>query len=176
MGDFFLDGLPGEFGRLSRHLQGVRGTARAGGAQWNVAAASAKGEKQSLEFRGTDGSQGPYELQAHALGSDVNGIVAGSETVWLDGARLKRGAEDDYVMDYGAGTITFTVRHPITGASRIAVDFEAATSRYRRSLYAATTEGGSKDRDSWYATYVSEGDDASHPLGADLTPRDRQVL
>ncbi|HET9471120.1 MAG TPA: hypothetical protein VFO24_08445, partial [Usitatibacter sp.] len=35
MGDFFLDGLPGEFGRLSRHLQGVRGTARAGGAQWN---------------------------------------------------------------------------------------------------------------------------------------------
>jgi len=176
MGDFFLDGLPGEFGRLSRHLQGVRGTARAGGAQWNVAAASAKGEKQSLEFRGTDGSQGPYELQAHTLGADVNGIVAGSETVWLDGARLKRGAEDDYVMDYGAGTITFTVRHPITGASRIAVDFEAATSRYRRSLYAATTEGGSKDRDSWYATYVSEGDDASHPLGADLSPQDRQVL
>ena len=175
MGDFFLDGLPGEFGRLSRHLQGVRGTARAGGAQWNVAAASAKGEKQSLEFRGTDGSQGPYALQAHALGADVNGIVAGSETVWLDGVRMKRGAEDDYVMDYGAGTVTFTVRHPITGASRIAVDFEAAASRYRRSLYAATTQGGAKGG-SWYATYVSEGDDASHPLGADLTPQDRQVL
>ena len=176
MGDFFLDGLPGEFGRLSRHLQGVRGTARAGGAQWNVAAASAKGEKETLEFRGVDGSQGPYTLEAHALGEDVSGIVAGSETVWLDGARLKRGAEDDYVMDYGAGTITFTVRHPITGASRIAVDFEAATSRYRRSLYAATTQGGGKDRDSWYATYVTEGDDAGHPLGADLTPQDRQVL
>ena len=176
MGDFFLDGLPGEYGRLSRHLQGVRGTARAGGAVWNVAAASAKGEKESLEFRGSDGSQGPYALQAHTLGEDVSGIVAGSEAVWLDGAQMKRGAEDDYVMDYGAGTITFTVRHPITGASRIAVDFEAATSRYRRSLYAATTQGGSKGRDSWYATYVTEGDDSGHPLGADLTPQDRQVL
>jgi hypothetical protein len=110
------------------------------------------------------------------LGADVNGIVAGSEVVWLDGARLKRGAEDDYVMDYGAGTITFTVRHPITGASRIAVDFEAAASRYRRSLYAATSQGSVERKGGWYASYVSEGDDPNRPLGADLTAQDREAL
>ncbi len=176
MGDFVLEGVPGEFARLTRRLEGVRGSASAGGARWNVAAASAKGEKRSLEFRGSEGGQGPYALLTRTTAGDVNGVVSGSETVWLDGIRLKRGADADYVIDYAAGTVTFTVRHPISVQSRIAVDFEAATSRYRRSLYAATTQGGLGDRGSWYASYVSEGDDSKSPLGADLTADDRAVL
>ncbi|HKW51106.1 MAG TPA: hypothetical protein VJQ53_05165, partial [Candidatus Eisenbacteria bacterium] len=100
---------------------------------------------------------------------------AGSEVIWLDGARLKRGADDDYVIDYGAGTVTFTVRHPITAQSRIAVDFEASASRYRRSLYAATTQGAAGGS-SWFASYMNEGDDSKHPLGAELTPSDRAAL
>jgi hypothetical protein len=176
MGDFFLDGLPGQFARLTRHLEGVRGTARAGGARWNVAAANAKGEKRTVEFHGEEGRQGPYALTSRSLSADVGGIVAGSEVIWLDGARLKRGADDDYVMDYGAGTVTFTVRHPITPQSRIAIDFEAAASRYRRSLYAATTQGGREGAGSWYASYVTEGDDSKRPVGAELTPDDRAAL
>ena len=176
MGDFFLDGMPGQFARLSRHLEGVRGAARAGGASWNVAAASAKGEKQTLEFKGEEGRQGPYPLVSRSLAADAPGVVAGSEVVWLDGVRLKRGADDDYVVDYGAGTVTFTVRHPITAQSRIGVDFESATSRYRRSLYAATTQGGSQGRGSWYASYVHEGDDPKNPMGVDLTAQDRAAL
>ncbi len=176
MGDFFLDGLPGQFAHLSRHLQGVRGAARAGGAQWNVAAASAKGEKRTIEFRGEEGRQGPYALASRSVTSDDAGVVAGSEVIWLDGTRLKRGADDDYVIDYGAATVTFTVRHPITAQSRIAVDFEASASRYRRSLYAATTQGGRAGGGSWFASYVTEGDDSKHPLGAELTPGDRAAL
>lgn len=176
MGDFFLDGLPGQFARLTRHLEGVRGTAQAGGARWNVAAANAKGEKRTVEFRGEEGRQGPYALASQSLSSGSAGLVAGSEVIWLDGARLKRGADDDYVIDYGAGTVTFTVRHPITTQSRIAVDFEASASRYRRSLYAATTQGGREGGGSWFASYVNEGDDSKHPLGAELTPDDRAAL
>lgn len=176
MGDFLLAGLPGQFARISRHLEGVRGAARAGGATWNVAAASAKGEKRTLEFRGEEGRQGPYPLVARALAADAPGIVAGSEVVWIDGARLKRGADDDYTIDYGAGTVTFTVRHPITAQSRIAVDFESAASRYRRSLYSATTQGGQDGKGSWYANYIHEGDDPKNPLGLDLTPQDRETL
>lgn len=176
MGDFFLDGIPGQFARLSRHLEGVRGAARAGGATWNVAAASAKGEKRTLEFKGEEGRQGPYPLVSRSLTADAAGVVAGSEVVWLDGARLKRGADDDYVIDYGAGTVTFTVRRPITAQSRIAVDFESATSRYRRNLYAATTQGGRPGQGSWYASYINEGDDPQSPMGVDLTPEDRAAL
>jgi hypothetical protein len=176
MGDFFLEGLPGQFARLSRHLEGVRGNARAGGALWNVAAANAKGEKRTVEFRGEEGRQGPYALASRSHSSDAAGVVAGSEVIWLDGARLKRGADDDYVIDYGAGAVTFTVRHPITAQSRIAVDFEASASRYRRSLYAATTQGGREGGGSWFASYVNEGDDSKHPLGAELSAEDRAAL
>jgi len=176
MGDFFLDGLPGQFAHLSRHLEGVRGNARAGGARWNVAAANAKGEKRTVEFRGEEGRQGPYALASRSVSSDGAGVVAGSEVIWLDGARLKRGADDDYVIDYGAGTVTFTVRHPMTAQSRIAVDFEASASGYRRSLYAATTQGGKEGGGSWFASYLNEGDDSKHPLGAELTPGDRAAL
>jgi hypothetical protein len=175
MGDFQLDGLPGQFARISRQLQGVRGSAMAVGSRWNAAAASAKGERRSIEFRGVEGSQGPYALLSRAAASSDAGVVGGSEVVWLDGARMRRGADADYVIDYGAGTVTFTVRHPITSQSRIAIDFEASSSRYRRGLYAATTQGGHAGA-SWFGSYVREGDDSGNPIGASLTPADREIL
>lgn len=176
MGDFRLDGGPGEFGRVTRQLQGVRGQARVAGAKWDVAAASAKGERGSLELRGEEGKQGPYELTPRVAGEIPPGVVAGSETVWLDGAPLKRGADQDYVIDYGAGTVTFTTRRPITVESRIAVDFERASTRFRRSLYAASTQGPLASAGRWYAAYLRDGDDPKSPLEASLTPDDLRAL
>lgn len=176
MGSFLLDGIPGEFVRLSRHLEGVRGAAQARGARWNVAVANEKGEKRTVEFHGEEGRQGPYPLVSSGVAAAAIGVVAGSEIVWLDGARMKRGAEDDYIVDYGTGTVTFTVRHPITAQTRIAVDFEASASRFHRSLYAATTQGGVAGRGSWYASYFSEGDDSNRPVGVELSSADREAL
>lgn len=176
LGDFRLDALPGEFARVSRELQGVRGAATVRGTRWDVTAAGAKGERRAAEFRGEEGKQGPYVLAARAASSGGDGgIVAGSETVWLDGAKLRRGADADYVTDYAAGTITFTVRRPIAGANRIAVDYEAAASRYKRQLYAAATRGGTA-RGGWYAAFLREGDDWKRPFGAELTSEDRRAL
>jgi len=59
MGDFRLDMGPGEFARLSRQLQGVRGQAHVAGSTWDVAAASAKGQRASIETKGVEGKQGP---------------------------------------------------------------------------------------------------------------------
>lgn len=175
LGDFRLDGIPGEFATVSRALQGVQGEAKVGGLRWDVAAASPKGERRSLEFRGEEGKQGPYALLGRGADADLGGIVAGSETVWLDGVKLRRGADLDYVMDYGAATLTFTVRHPVTAESRIAADFEGANGRYRRTFYAATTR---RDwgRGGWYASYLREGDDSKSPLGAALSAADRSAL
>jgi hypothetical protein len=175
-GDFRLEPGRGEFARVSRQLEGVQGNAGAYGTTWNVAAATARGERRSLELGGEEGKQGPYALLARGVGASGEGIVAGSERVWLDGAELRRGADADYVIDYGAGTITFTPRRLIRPEGRIAVDFEAVTGEFRRSLYAARTAGRAGSRGEWYASYVSEGDDARSPIGADLTPADRSAL
>src|SRR6267378_4370396 len=176
MGDFRLDGGPGEFARLTRQLQGVRGQARIAGAKWDLAAASAKGERGSIEIRGEEGKQGPYDLISRVPGEIPPGVVAGSETVWLDGAKLKRGADQDYVVDYGAGAVTFTTRHPITAESRIAFDFERANTNFRRSLYAAFTQGPISSSGRWYATYLRDGDDPKSPIDASLTPENLREL
>jgi hypothetical protein len=175
-GDFSLDGGRGEFARFSRQLTGVQGRASAGGATWDVAAAAAKGERRSYEWRGEEGKQGPYALLPAGVGSPAEGIVAGSERVWLDGAERRRGADADYVIDYEAATITFTTRRPITSQSRIAIDFEAVAGGFRRNLYAATTGGHIARGGEWYSTFVREGDDPRAPVGADLTAADRRAL
>jgi hypothetical protein len=176
MGDFRLDGGAGEFARVSRQLQGVRGQARVAGSKWDVAAASAKGERGSLEIKGEEGKQGPYDLVPRVAGESPPGVVAGSETIWLDGAKLKRGADQDYVIDYGAATVTFTTRHPITAESRLAFDFERASTNFRRSLYAAFTQGTFASGGRWYATYLKDGDDPKSPIDASLTPEDLRAL
>lgn len=176
LGDFRLQAQPGEFARASRELQGVRGAATIGGARWDVTAAGAKGERRAVEFRGEEGKQGPYALRTRdAASGGQGGIVAGSEAVWLDGARLKRGSDADYVMDYAAGAITFTVRRPIAASSRIAVDFEAAAADYKRQFYSAATRGGG-GRGAWFASVIREGDDWRSPYGADLSGEDRRAL
>jgi len=176
MGDFRLDVGPGEFARLSRQLQGVRGQAKVLGSTWDVAAASAKGQRGSIETKGEDGKQGPYQLIPSVPGEVPAGVVAGSEVVWLDGIKLRRGADQDYVIDYGAGTITFTTRHPITAESRLAFDFERASTNFRRSLYAAFTQGAISSAGRWYATYLKDGDDPKSPIDASLTPENLREL
>ena len=176
MGDFRLDQSPGEFARVSRQLQGVRGQAKIAASTWDVAAASAKGQRGSIETKGEEGKQGPYDLVARVTGEIPPGVVAGSETVWLDGVKMKRGADQDYTIDYGQGQVTFTTRHPITAESRLAFDFEQASTNFRRSLYAGFTQGQIASSGRWYATYLKDGDDPKSPIDASLTPENLTEL
>jgi hypothetical protein len=123
LGDLSMRFDDGQFGRLDRRLQGARGEWTAAGFQSVAAAASATGEYHRLEFFGVDGQQGPYLLTDRDGGLGIS-VVAGSEAVTLDGARLARGESADYSMDYERGRITFTNRRLITSASRITVDYQ----------------------------------------------------
>ncbi|MBN1211566.1 MAG: hypothetical protein JXA92_03235, partial [candidate division Zixibacteria bacterium] len=67
------------------------------------AVARPKGLFETYSFYGQDGFQGPYRVGG---GSGAVAIVPGSETVWLDGIQLERGANKDYIMDYVTGRIT----------------------------------------------------------------------
>jgi hypothetical protein len=174
LGDVTLDLSRGEFSRIERRLQGVRGEWGGGGFNGVVAAASAQGERFSLQFFGVDGRQGPYQLTDRA-GNPLISVVPGSESVTLDGARLTRGESADYFMDYERGRLTFTNRRPVSSASRITVDYQFSVNRYRRNLAAG---GGSWERGRLkaFTTFVTEGDDRGRPLGATLDAGDRFAL
>ncbi|TMQ55260.1 MAG: hypothetical protein E6K72_06695 [Candidatus Eisenbacteria bacterium] len=174
LGDVSLQLSQGEFGRLERRLQGVRGDVGIAGFQGTAAAASAQGVYQRVEFFGVEGRQGPYTLRSQD-GAVGIAVVIGSEVVMLDGARMTRGEGADYAIDYERAEITFSNRRPISSASRIMVECQFTVNRFRRNL--AAFDGRWQGRVLHAFTRVlSEADDGGRPLDIDLSAADRLVL
>jgi len=136
LGDFvaFRDGT--RFGEYRRKLQGMSFRARPGRAEVEGMFGSPRGRYRTIELRGEDANQGPYFLSGGEVGRNLF-IVAGSERVTVDGERLTRGQDRDYVIDYVRGTVAFTYRRLITAETLIVVEFEEGEGAYSRSVVGA---------------------------------------
>lgn len=121
-----------------------------------------------------EGNQGPYKLRG-AEGERFIIVLSGTEKVFLDGEQLTRGLEQDYIIDYNRGELTFTNRRLITKDSRIVVEFDYADQSYVRSLYAvdATYEQG-RFRMGFHLFNQQDSKNATGDLV--LTDEDRQLL
>lgn len=174
LGDLPLSYGFGEFARLERRVQGMRGEWRPGDGVISAAAASAQGEYHRVQFPGIDGRQGPYTLTDREGATGIT-VVAGSDVVTLDGHRLTRGEAADYFLDYERARITFSNRRPISSASRITVEYQYAVTRYRRNL---ATGSGQWRRGalSMFAGMLTESDDKGRPLDVAFSAEDRRVL
>ncbi len=143
---------------------------------WDAHATAARpeGQFETCRLTGQDGFQGPYQV---GEGAAVNPIVPGSESVWLDGQRLERGAAMDYIVDYPAGRITFTARHPIDSRRRIEIDYEPQATEYKKELYAFGGGAGFGDSTLYLSVdFVREGDDRDQPIAGELSAVDRELL
>jgi len=174
LGDYEVDFQGMEFGRYSRVLKGALGKYKRDQFEMEISGGLARGEFLSIEIRGAEGKQGPYDL----LGADSRkAVVAGSEKVWLNGERLKRGEENDYIIDYSFGTLLFNPNRPIESESRIAVDFQATGDEYKRGFFTNRFELRSKKgRYTLGSTFLSERDDNSNPAALILTDEDLDSL
>jgi len=136
LGDIDVHMDSSAFARINRRLQGVDFQTRSPYGNYNVAASVERGKFRIMKFNGQDGVQGPYRL------TGVNNepfiiVLAGTERVYIDGVLLKRGEENDYVIDYSLGEITFTNKQIITSESRITVEFQYLDQKFNRTLLAA---------------------------------------
>ena len=174
LGDIALTVHQGEFAQFARQVQGVQGEWHDGGFEGSVAAASEQGEYFRMQFPGTDGLQGPYQLTDRDGGTAIT-VVAGSEVVTVDGQRMARGESADYSVDYDRGRVTFTNRRPISSASRITVEYQYALEDYRRNL--AAFSGDWHDAASrFWTSAITETDDKGRPLNTTLSSSDQQIL
>ena len=166
----------GEFTRYYRKLQGAMVATEFDQAALTFSAAVSRGRFTTNEFRGIEGNQGPYQLTGDRGQIDII-VLAGTERVWIDGQLLTRGENNDYIIEYGNGQITFTRNRLITADSRLTVDFQFSDERFRRSLYAANAGlSAANERVRIQGTFIREADDQDNPLAFSLTPEDRTAL
>ncbi|MGH7450759.1 MAG: hypothetical protein ACRENG_05405, partial [bacterium] len=141
-----------------------------------LSAADSRGKFTTKQFNGIEGKQGPYQLQGDRGQIDIL-VLAGTERVWLDGQLMTRGENNDYVIEYSNGQLTFTRKRLITSDTRITVDFEFSDERFRRNLYSAQgLVTGFNDKVKWQTTLIREGDDQDNPLEFTLDETDRELL
>lgn len=136
--------------------------------------AIARGQFARNVINGREGNQGPYKLTG-SQGERFIIILSGTERVWIDGQLQQRGLEEDYVIDYNRGELTFTNRRLITKDSRIVVEFDYSDQNYLRSLYALNTEYRT-GRLRLYASLLNQQDSRSSTGTQELTEREKRAL
>ncbi len=175
-GDYDLNSYRGEFGRISRKLQGLYGEGRYSGFSGYFSVASSRGRFNSNVFQGQEGVQGPYRLSGANGERDII-IIAGSERVYLNGEEMRRGENNDYIIDYSSGELVFTTKRIITSSSRINVDFEYSDRKYSRNFFSAGTDGELPGSTLKYSLqFVQESDDRDNPIDFSLTDADKEIL
>ena len=178
-GDINLENTQSFFGNFTKKVQGLslngvvslnNGDKLAGYAS----GALVRGVYSKSQFTGQDGNQGPYKL----IGPNEELfilIVSGSERVYVNGILLERGENNDYVIDYNAGEITFNETYPVTDAMRITVEYQFTDQNYTRFMGYG---GGKYTSQKWdMGVYVySESDLKNQPLQQSLSPEQVTIL
>lgn len=127
-------------------------------------------------LRGKNGLQGPYFLAGN--GRDrLTGVLGGTVSVRVNGEKLREGEQNQYVVDYDFGTVTFTPEYLIRDDDLIRVEYEYKSFDYQRALtgahlgYTLPDSLASVAGGIWY-----EADNPRAPIDLELSSADRDSL
>ncbi len=175
-GDVLLKNPESFFSKYQRNLQGIKSKYL-----WSDSVSTStfslglsKGKFASYRVRPIEGVQGPYRI----LGPNNERFIillSNSERVYVDGQLMKRGWDNDYIIDYNKSEITFTNNVLIASYSRIRIDFEYMDRNYQR----ITTQAGHKQqlkKMEFQVDYYQERDNRNRPLITAISSEDQQVL
>lgn len=177
-GDIDLENNNSYFANFSKRVQGLMVNANLENddkqTQLFAAGALVRGQFTRSQFTAQEGNQGPYKLQGQN-GELFVLIVSGSETVYVNGSPLKRGENEDYIIDYNAGEIIFNSTFPMTSEMRITVDYQYSERNYSRLVAYGGGNFETKKLKLGISVY-SENDAKNQPLQQNLSEEQVQIL
>ena len=141
---------------------------------FKASGALVRGRFTRHQFTGIDGNQGPYKLLGPNNESYIV-ILSGSETIYVNGSPLTRGAQNDYTIDYNTSEITFTTTFPITSNMRISAEFQYSDRNYTRFVsYNKASHKSEKLEIGGY--FYAESDAKDQPLQQNLSDEQKEIL
>ena len=177
LGDVDVSFTDSKFAVINRRVQGGTGLVNTGFGDYSGAMSVARGEFRVQRFNGIEGLQGPYRLQGNANEEFII-VLAGSERVFINGRQVQRGVENQYIIDYSLGEITFTNNLLVTDETRVVVEYQFLTQNFTRTLFAA--EGRDDElaggKLSVAATYLREADNSNPNTQVSLSESDIELL
>ncbi|WP_198519347.1 hypothetical protein [Nonlabens sp. MB-3u-79] len=167
-----------QFNNFSKRVQGISGQVRFNGDDSSgyagASGALVRGTFNISRFTGQEGNQGPYKLTGQNEELFIL-VVSGSERVFVNGVPLKRGENQDYVIDYNAGEVRFTPTFPITSEMRISIEYQYSERNFTRFIGYGT--GGFKSDKFQIDSYVyTETDAKNQPLQQNLSEDQVAIL
>ena len=142
----------------------------------NIAASGAivRGQFSAYKFVGVEGNQGPYKI--FGPNNEPNFvIIAGSEKVFINGSKITKGINDDYLIDYNIGEIRFNTTFPITNDMRIRVEFQFSNRNFTRFVSYEKAEYKT-DKIELSGYFYNENDVKNQPIQVNLTAAQKQIL
>jgi hypothetical protein len=177
-GDLFLENRQSQFLNFNKKVQGLSTHFTFGTPEKKTevfaSAALVRGQYARSNFVGQEGNQGPYKLRGNN-GELFVLVISGSERVFVNGILLKRGENNDYIIDYNAGEIIFTSLFPITSEMRISIEYQYTDRNFTRFLaYGGVMHEREKFK---IGTFIySENDVKNQPLQQNLTEEQVAIL
>ena len=177
-GDINLNDSETEFLRFEKKVAGlsvdVMPTTKASKNHFKASGALVRGRFTRYLFNGIEGNQGPYKL----LGPDGEtyiAILSGSETIYMNGKRLKRGDQNDYTINYNTAEVTFTATFPITANMRLTAEFQYSNNNYTRFI--SYNKAVHKSEQLEIAGYFyTESDAKNQPQQQNLSEDQKEIL
>jgi len=177
-GDILLSNTETNFLKFDKKVAGLSVDSKFTGtdSKTHIKASGAlvRGQFTRQEFKGIEGNQGPYKLEG-PHGASYIVILSGTETVFVNGIALKRGAQNDYTIDYNTAELTFTTTYPITADMRITVEFQYSDKNYTRFITYDKINYTS-DKLEIGAYFYNENDAKNQPLQQNLTDLQKEKL
>ena len=174
-GDIRLQNQESYFLNFNKQIAGLQ-VAASLNENVNIAASGAisRGKFSTFTVVGIEGNQGPYKIVGPNNEPAIV-IIAGSESVYVNGVLLEAGENKAYTIDYNLSEITFNTTFPITNDMRIWIEFQYSDRNYTRFItYEEVGYTSEKLNVSGY--FYSENDAKNQPLQQVLSEAQKQTL